>query len=117
MSSQFAIRRQDLAAATAPLEVPFLAMPLDLSGPWIFGLIDRKCQLYRRRIIDLPLVALNKQNWQILRVAQLLAYHHFSWLCMPTGRLDGLDQWNTLGALQLLWLASNDLQEDPLKCG
>ncbi|KAJ7754872.1 hypothetical protein B0H16DRAFT_1458904 [Mycena metata] len=41
------IRRwQDLAAATAPFEVPFLAMPSDLSGPWIFSLIDRKCQLY-----------------------------------------------------------------------
>ncbi|KAJ7693507.1 hypothetical protein B0H16DRAFT_1707055 [Mycena metata] len=46
MSSQFAIRRQDLAAATAPFEVLFLAMPSDLSGPRVFGLIDRKCQLY-----------------------------------------------------------------------
>ncbi|KAJ7706554.1 hypothetical protein B0H16DRAFT_1481961 [Mycena metata] len=75
MSSQFAIRRQDLAAATAPFEVLFLAMPSDLSGPRIFGLIDRKCQLYRRQIIDLPLVALNEQKSQIPRLAQLLAYH------------------------------------------
>ncbi|KAJ7768975.1 hypothetical protein B0H16DRAFT_1686370 [Mycena metata] len=74
MSSQFAIRRQDLAAVTAPFEVPFLATPSDLSGPRIFGLIDRKCQLYRRQIIDLPLVALNEQKSQIPRVAQLLAY-------------------------------------------
>ncbi|KAJ7712147.1 hypothetical protein B0H16DRAFT_1703130 [Mycena metata] len=80
MSSQFAIRRQDLAAATAPFEVLFLAMPSDLSGPRIFGLIDRKCQLYRRQIIDLPLVALNEQKSQIPRVAQLLAYQRFGLL-------------------------------------
>ncbi|KAJ7729301.1 hypothetical protein B0H16DRAFT_1697212 [Mycena metata] len=83
MSSQFAIRRQDLAAATASFEVLFLAMPSDLSGPRIFGLIDRKCQLYRRQIIDLPLVALNEQKSQIPRLAQLLAYHRVQ--SGPTG--------------------------------
>ncbi|KAJ7751700.1 hypothetical protein B0H16DRAFT_1460242 [Mycena metata] len=41
---------------------------------------------------------------------QVLKRTTTQWLCVPTGRLDGLDQWDTLRALQLSWLGSNDLQ-------